>query len=953
MTKLKTTLCALAATIAFGANAQMRFGNFKSTAVDDNGRVTFLFRNDRAKRVFVDVQFAGKQEMLRDGRSGLWTATLGPCAPDLYPYHFEVDGVSVMDPLCEQYFPNEGFKNSLLEVRAKDSRLPHDIREDVEHGTVQYVNYWSESLHYTNTAVVYLPPSYSKNKDRRYPVFYLISGTTDTEEVYYKVGRVNYILDNLIAEGKAKDMIVVLPYGNPNKLLPQMPAEGMPVTGFGNDVFSNDIVNDLMPYVESHYRTVNDRDHRAIGGFSRGGNQGLSVGLHNLDKFSYLCSYSSFTSTDIPGAYRKATNKLLNLFWLGVGTDDFLYGNARDYMEFLDKKGIRAVKVYTHDKFGHTWMNAKYFLNETLQLLFNPEASAKAMKSAKPTLAKTGKEQQFTPGVMARLFPKQIVSPLFNGKDVTYSFKAPEAAEVLFDSELLAAPLNMQKDDDGVWSVTIQNVADMTFKYCFVVDGMKVADPVNMYLSPDKGFKHSVSMGQTKDLGKVEHGMVQYDYAKGTALYIPAGCKGEDFLSAGNGDVISLIPGKDDTAESWFKVGRADDIADRLLAEGSIKPTWIYVGEKPLPGSKVLRAEDFNTWNDRSRALEALLTGKRRAPLLSSSTFQTTIGGKQTDLFTISNGTVTAQITNYGGFIVSLSSPDKDGNYANIVTHYNKISDYEHYNLGMVGPALGRFANRIANAQFTLDKKVYTLTKNNGENILHSGSKGFDHTVWDVVSHDDTSIVLSCVSPDGTDGFPGNLTTTLTYSITPDNGLSIAYRATTDMPTVVNLSNHAYFNLDGVGAGDIMNHVITINADKITEAGSDGIPTGKFVDVANTPYDFRSPCRIGDRQMDMKGIRWGQKEDVPEGKVMNYDNNFCLNHSTKAVEKVATLYSPQSGRTLEVWNDHPGLQVYSGARTAIALESQMYPDSPNHNNFPSTTLRPGETYTHTCVYKLR
>lgn len=340
-------------------------------------------------------------------------------------------------------------------------------------------------------------------------------------------------------------------------------------------------------------------------------------------------------------------------------------------------------------------------------------------------------------------------------------------------------------------------------------------------------------------------------------------------------------------------------------------------------------------------------------PLIADSLFNSVIDGKPTGLYTITNGTVTAQITNYGGFIVSLSSPDKDGNYANIVTHYDKISDYQHYNIGRIGPALGRFANRIANAQFTLDGKEYNLTKNNGQNILHSGLKGFDRTVWDVVSSSDSSLVISCVSADGTDGFPGNLTTTLTYSVTHDNGLSIHYEATTDKPTVVNLSNHAYFNLNGAGEGDIMDHVLTVNADRITEAGRDGIPTGSFIEVEGTLYDFRNGVRIGDRQMDMKGFRWGQKIEIPEGKVMNYDNNFCLNHTSKAVEKVATLYSPLTGRTLEVWNDHPGLQVYSGARIAIALESQMYPDSPNHKNFPSTVLRPGETYTHTCIYKLR
>ncbi|MBO4215892.1 MAG: hypothetical protein J5888_06125, partial [Bacteroidaceae bacterium] len=324
----------------------------KSTVCNADGTVTFYYENANAKDVQVDVQFAGRNPMKKDA-NGVWTTTLGPAAPDMYPYCFVVDGVSVMDPLCPQYFPNEGFKNSLLEIPAKSGSLAHDIKK-VPHGMVEYIHYYSNSLKGVNNAIVYLPPKYDADKNKKYPVFYLLSGTTDTEEVYYKVGRVNYILDNLIAEGKAEEMIVVLPYGNPTKLLPPAPAPAGGFGGFGGgmgmmrDVVGDDITGDLMNYVESHYRTINDRDHRGIGGFSRGGNQGLGIGLRNLDKFSYLCSYSSFTSTDIPGVYDNAadTNSKIHLFWLGVGTDDFLFGNARDYMEHLDKQGIRSVKEY-------------------------------------------------------------------------------------------------------------------------------------------------------------------------------------------------------------------------------------------------------------------------------------------------------------------------------------------------------------------------------------------------------------------------------------------------------------------------------------------------------------------------------------------------------------------------------------------------------------------------------
>ncbi|MBO7044887.1 MAG: esterase, partial [Prevotella sp.] len=267
----------------------------KSTVCNPDGTVTFNYKNDSAKSVLVDVQFAGRKEMSRNA-DGVWSVTLGPAEPDMYPYCFVVDGVSVMDPENPQYFPNEGFKNSILEIKSKDG-LPHDIK-DVPHGRVEYVHYYSKSLGGTNTAIVYLPPSYTGMgmggggfnmgaEQKKYPVFYLISGTTDTEEVYLKVGRVNYILDNLIAEKAAKEMIVVLPYGNPTKLLPA-PKDGGPQMQFGNDVFSKDLINDLMPFIEKNYRTVNNSDNRAIGGSSRGGNQGLLNGLTNLDKFSYL-----------------------------------------------------------------------------------------------------------------------------------------------------------------------------------------------------------------------------------------------------------------------------------------------------------------------------------------------------------------------------------------------------------------------------------------------------------------------------------------------------------------------------------------------------------------------------------------------------------------------------------------------------------------------------------------
>ena len=552
--------------------------------------MTFNYKNDSAKSVLVDVQFAGRKEMTRDA-NGVWTVTLGPAEPDMYPYCFVVDGVSVMDPENPLYFPNEGFKNSLLEIKSKDG-LPHDIK-DVPHGRVEYIHYYSKSLGGTNTAIVYLPPSYNTmtmsfnaNDQKKYPVFYLISGTTDTEEVYLKVGRVNYILDNLIADKAAKEMIVVLPYGNPTKLLPA-PKDGGPQMRFGGDVFSKDLIEDLMPYIEKNYRTLNNRDNRAIGGFSRGGNQGLLNGLTNLDKFSYLCSYSSFTSTDIPNVYDNAaeTNKKIHLFWLGVGTDDFLYGNARDYMEFLDSKGIKSVKEFTTGKFGHTWMNAKYFLTKTLPLLFNKKAADAAMKEGKPAPAKTGQEQQFTPGVMARLFPRPIISPEYGEEGITFRFKAPEATKVELECEMLPENIAMERDSDGVWSVTLNDYIYETFKYCFVMDGTQVADPSNMYLSPDKGFKYSIADNPNSpfnfaSMGDIEHGRVAYDYERNEAWYTSPMNQGMRSMPV----FIRLVPGKDDTMESWFKVGGADAIVDKLVADGQAKPCIITTGNMDFMG---------------------------------------------------------------------------------------------------------------------------------------------------------------------------------------------------------------------------------------------------------------------------------------------------------------------------------------------------------------------------------
>ena len=575
-----------------------------ATVTNPDGTVTFNYRNDNAQNVEVDVQFAGRQAMHKDSVTGYWTVTLGPAAPDLYPYHYVVDGVSVMDPRCERWFPNEGFKNSLLDVQDSTGAQLYNV-QNVPHGTVEYIHYYSETIGGYNNAIVCLPPSYYMEA-RSYPVFYLISGTTDTEEVYFKVGRVNNIMDNLLAQNKIAPMIIVLPYGNPAKLA------GSTDIGGRMDWFKEDFLNSLVPYIDAHYRTFTTHNDRAIGGFSRGGNQALSIGLTNLDKFSYLCSYSSFTSTDLPKVYDNAneTNSKINLFWSGVGTDDFLYGTARDYTEFLDKKGIRNIKEYTDDKFGHTWMNARYFLTKTLPLLFNYNASRQAMSNAQPTKAATGQEAQFTPGVMARLFPRPIISPEFKGDSVTFRFKAPEAKAVSLEGEMLAAPQVMQLDTDGVWSITLAVKPDI-YCYNFNVDGTQVCDPQNMYLAAESGFKRSV-LNMPNDPYAINNMRGDYGPVRYTTTHRPDGAYVRTITITPNVPAgsfmhsINLVGQRKDgnTVESWFKNAHVNLVLEQLVSSGQCKPTQLVLSEEPLPNMKdTLDAANFKTWSEARMAL--------------------------------------------------------------------------------------------------------------------------------------------------------------------------------------------------------------------------------------------------------------------------------------------------------------------------------------------------------------
>lgn len=341
--------------------------------------------------------------------------------------------------------------------------------------------------------------------------------------------------------------------------------------------------------------------------------------------------------------------------------------------------------------------------------------------------------------------------------------------------------------------------------------------------------------------------------------------------------------------------------------------------------------------------------------------FGTLPDGSPVSLYTLTNKNgLEAQITNYGGILVSLRVPDKSGNFADIVLGYDSLSQYVTGNNPYFGALIGRYGNRIGKGTFTLNGTKYTLAANNGENHLHGGIKGFDKVLWTVNEKESngSKLVLSYVSKDGEEGYPGTLTATVTYSLTDKNELRLDYKATTDKPTVVNLTHHSYFNLAGAGSGDILKHVLSINAAKFTPIDKGLIPTGELRDVKGTPMDFLTPTAIG--------ARINEKDDqlIFAG---GYDHNWVLNRTSDSLSLAASVTEATSGRKMEVWTTEPGIQFYSGNfldgtnigkggvkylhRYGFCLETQHFPDSPNKPQFPSTVLNPGETYKSTTVYR--
>jgi len=343
--------------------------------------------------------------------------------------------------------------------------------------------------------------------------------------------------------------------------------------------------------------------------------------------------------------------------------------------------------------------------------------------------------------------------------------------------------------------------------------------------------------------------------------------------------------------------------------------------------------------------------------------FETTVDGKQTSLYILENANgMKVAITNYGGKIVSIFAPDRDGNMADVNLGWKSIQEYLDVN-NEYGAIIGPYANRIGNATFTIDTTTYHLPANDHGNCLHNGPIGFKHSIFDAeekVTDEGQAVVMTIHSPDGEFGFPGNKDVKVTYTLTADNELKIDYEATTDKPCPFNLTNHAYFNLKGEGNGDILSHVMYLDADSTTVIDEELIPTGEIASIKGTDLDFTTPTPIGERiNSDYEPIKIG----------LGYDHNYILNKDQNAGELTlaGSLYEPESGRYMEIFTTEPAIQFYSGNfqdgsvtgkygkkfdyRTGLCLETQHYPDSPNHANFPNTILMPGDTLHSTTIYK--
>jgi enterochelin esterase-like enzyme len=363
-------VCSIFCSTEYAISQPLREPLFVSTQINSDNTVSFRYFAPAAKDVKLNAQFEKANVPMTKDTSGVWHVKVGPVKPDMYPYHFVVDGIHVADPKNSAIFPNEGFQNSIIEITG-NTPLVHTI-QNVPHGTVAYRYYTSPELG-MRPVVIYTPPGYEKDAGKKYPVLYLLHGTTDVEETWTKVGRANIILDNLIAQGKAQSMIIVMPYG---RAYPKISKSSGSLRNWENlQEIKKDFLTHLIPFVEQNYRVKADNDNRAIAGFSGGGGTSLYLGLNNPKLFKWVIGFApgmlkeEFNrNNEVAFANPSLTNQQLKLFWIGVGKEDGLYPVISDYLKVLDEKKLKH-ETFISDG-GHTWMNCKLFLSIIAQKLF-------------------------------------------------------------------------------------------------------------------------------------------------------------------------------------------------------------------------------------------------------------------------------------------------------------------------------------------------------------------------------------------------------------------------------------------------------------------------------------------------------------------------------------------------------------------------------------------------------
>lgn len=555
-------------------NAQ-RPPRLSSPDVHADRSITFRYYSPNAREVILHGEFLTEPVAMTKDDNGIWTVQVPPVAPDIYPYFFKVDNIQLADPNNTNVFANERFKRSIVEIPG-DKPLIHSL-QDVPHGKIHYRPYHSTVLGTTRELLVYTPPDFDRKNDKKYPVLYLIHGGSDTQETWTKVGKAHLIADNLIAQGRAEPMIIVMPYGN---VRPSPMAD-----------FTKDVINDIIPFIERNYPVQIDAEHRAVAGFSVGGGQTLNIGLTNTNKFAYICSYAPYTNTEefknnftdwSPDAEK--INEQLKLFTISVGTEDFLYESVKGNLAMLKEKNIEVQSFIVPG--GHTWMNCKLYLATTLQQLFRQEEEIMKRSFPAPTNAPGGE------------FPR-----IDDQNRAIFRVEAPDAQQVQLD---LGKKYDMVRGENGVWWATTEPLMPGFHYYYLLIDGFRFSDPASESFfgigkmmsgieipAPDQEFytPRQVPHGQIRECyyySEVNEGYERF------FVYTPPGYD-QDLDQ--QYPVLYLQHGMGEDERGWVTQGKLNIIMDNMIADGRSRPMVIVVADgdidamfRPKKGEDVAEA---------------------------------------------------------------------------------------------------------------------------------------------------------------------------------------------------------------------------------------------------------------------------------------------------------------------------------------------------------------------------